>query len=255
MLDSPLTGVGFDGFGDSYRKFRPNEYLESQFLTTADSAHNVPLDLGSSGGLPLFILYLLILFYTIYSIFQFVKRSSKFDPVHGSLCAAWFAYQTQSFLSINQIGLAMWGWVLTGLLVGYEVNSRPKNQIIYKTKMQSKKGSNGLFLLLIGGTLGALLTLPPYLAADRYYKALQSGNVELLEKTTYQKPYDRNRFLYSAQILASNNLEFRAIQILKDASILYPDNYEVWLQWSRVVGVTAEQKAKAEKELKRLETN
>jgi hypothetical protein len=255
MVNNPLAGVGFDGFGDSYRKFRPSEYVEEQFFTTADSAHSVPLDLGSSGGFPLLVLYSAIMCLTINSIVKFVKRSSKFDPVHGAISAAWFAYQIQSFLSINQIGLAIWGWALTGLLFGYEINTRPKSVGIPKTKPTLKEGKKrALPLLLLGGAIGALLVFPPYLAANNYYKALQSGNVELLEKSTYQKPYDRNRFLYTAQILADNNLEIRATQILSEASKLYPNNYEVWLQWSRIVGVSASQKAIAEQELKRLET-
>jgi hypothetical protein len=158
-------------------------------------------------------------------------------------------------LSINQIGLAIWGWALTGLLIGYEINTRPKSQVVPKTKPPLKEGKKRVLpLLFLGGAIGALLTFPPYLAGNNYYKALQSGNVELLEESTYQKPYDRNRFLFSAQILADNKLEIRAAQVLNDASKLYPNNYEVWLQWSRIVGISALQKASAEQELKRLET-
>jgi hypothetical protein len=41
------------------------------------------------------------------------------------LCStAWICYQTQSLISINQVGLALWGWVLTGALIAYERATR-----------------------------------------------------------------------------------------------------------------------------------
>jgi hypothetical protein len=33
---------------------------------------------------------------------------------------AWTCYQVQSLISINQVGLALWGWILTGALIAYE---------------------------------------------------------------------------------------------------------------------------------------
>jgi O-antigen ligase len=255
MFDNPISGVGFDGFGDNYRRYRPISYQEQKFFTTADSAHSVPLDIGSGGGIPLFFLHIIIICFTLLSIIKFMKRSQKFDPVHGALSAAWVAYQIQSFLSINQLGLAIWGYVLTGLIIGYEINTRPYRQSVQKTKPNLNKSKKlNLLAISLGGALGALLVLPPYLAANNYYKALESGIVESLDMTTYAKPYDRNRFLYTAQILASNKMENRAIQILDDASKLYPNNYEVWLQWSRIISAPEVEKAKAEAEMKRLET-
>jgi O-antigen ligase len=255
MFDNPIVGVGFDGFGDNYRRYRPSSYEDKKFFTTADSAHSVPLDIGSSGGFPLFFAHLMIICFTIISIIKFLKRSQKFDPVHGALSAAWVAYLIQSFLSINQLGLAIWGYVLTGLIIGYEINTRPYRQSDQKTKPSFiKSKSHNLSASFMGAALGSLLVLPPYFAANNYYKALESGNVELLEKSTYGKPYDRNRFLVTAQILASNKLESRAILILKDASKLYPNNFEVWLQWSRILSATEAEKVKSELEMKRLET-
>ena len=62
-----------------------------------------------------------------WSIIRVVKRSERFDAYFVSLVGAWVAYQTQSFISINQIGLAIWGWILSGLIIGYEINTRVKD--------------------------------------------------------------------------------------------------------------------------------
>jgi hypothetical protein len=91
------------------------------------------------------------------------------------------------------------------------------------------------------------------MAANKYYKALQSGDGNVLYESAYLKPYDRIRFLYTAQILAENKLEDKAIQILSDASKLYPDSFEVWQRWSGIPSATPAQIAKAKAEMKRLD--
>ena len=91
------------------------------------------------------------------------------------------------------------------------------------------------------------------MAANKYYKALQSGDGTVLQQSAYLKPYDRIRFLYTAQILASNNLEANAIEVLRDASIIYPDSFDLWQQWSAIPSATPAQIAKAKSEMKRLD--
>jgi hypothetical protein len=53
--------------------------------------------------------------------------------------------------------------------------------------------------------------------------------------------------------LAENKLEEKAIQILSDASKLYPDSFEIWQRWSGIPSATPAQIAKAKAEMKRLD--
>jgi hypothetical protein len=108
-------------------------------------------------------------------------------------------------------------------------------------------------IAITAGAVGCALSLPPYLAANTYYKALQSGDGTVLQQSAYLKPYDRTRFLYTAQILASNKLEANAIQVLSDASKIYPDNFDLWQQWSQIPSATPAQISKAISEMKRLD--
>jgi O-antigen ligase len=259
MAERPLFGVGLDGFGNWYRRSRPQSAIEANASVVSDTAHNIPLDIGSGGGIPLLILYLIILGLALNAIIKIIKRSQDFDPIFASIVAAWVAYQAQSLISINQLGLGVWGWSLTGLLIGYELNTRDKSsdaqvKVIGRSgKKKEQIPASVLLIAVAAAAIGSAASLPPYLAANKYYKALQSGDGNLLYESAYLKPYDRTRFLYTAQIMQENKLEDRAIQILSDASKLYPDSFEVWQRWSGIPTATPAQIAKAKAEMKRLD--
>ena len=244
IIHHPFFGVGMDGFGDWYRRFRPTDYLAKNFTTVSDTAHNIPLDIGSSGGLPLLILYLTIVGLALYAIVKVLKRKSEFDVYFAAIVAAWVAYQAQSLISINQLGLGVWGWSLTGLLIGYEINTRNFAPVEFQksgrsTKVSAEKLSAGaLVITFLTGAIGLGIALPPYLAANKFYKALQSGDANVIQPAAYLRPYDRSRFLYVAQILISNKLEPQAIKVLRDAAKIYPDSFEVWQQWSAIASAT-----------------
>ena len=258
-LDHPFFGVGPDGFGDWYRRSRSLSAAEFNAGIVADTAHSVPLDIAASGGIPLLVLYLAIIGLAAASIIRVIKRSSDFDPAFASVVAAWIAYQAQSVISINQIGLGVWGWSLTGLLIGYEVNSR--NLLVEEESRKLKKSNQvkerlpavTLVIAFIAGGIGLAVSLPPYLAANKFYKALQSADGDLINQSAYLKPYDRARFIYTIQILVSNKLDAQAIDILQDASRIYPDNFELWQQWTRIPSATPAQIMIAKAEMKRLD--
>jgi O-antigen ligase len=259
IIEKPFFGVGLDGFGDWYRRSRSQNAAETNLGVVSDSAHNIPLDIGSGGGIPLLALYFLIIGLALIAIVRVLIRQDEFDVFFASIVSAWVAYQAQSLISINQLGLGVWGWSLTGLLIGYELNTREiqnsnngKKWRTFSTKGQQTSGGF-LIVTVVAGAIGAAVALPPYIAADKYFRALQSSNVDLLYESTYLKPYDKSRFLFTAQILNENSLNERAIQILRDASKLYPDSFELWQRWAQISTATPKEIAKAKAELKRLD--
>jgi len=253
LIDYPFFGIGMDGFGDRYRRSWPG------VSGRTDTAHNIPLDIGASGGIPLLLLYLIIVALAFYAILKVVMRKREFDVYFAAIVAAWVAYQAQSLISINQLGLGVWGWSLTGLLIGYEINTRDSLLVgsqrdIRKGKSVNEKLSAGaLVLTFVTSGIGLAIALPPYLAANKFYKALQSGDANLIQPAAYLKPYDRSRFLYVAQILNENKLEIEAIKVLRDASKIYPDSFEVWQQWSVIPSASTTDVANAKAEMKRLD--
>jgi O-antigen ligase len=256
VVEYPFFGVGFDGFGDRYRRSRTQSAADVGVVS--DTAHSIPLDIGASGGIPLLILYLAIIGLAITSIIKVVKRSNNFDPVFASIVAAWVAYQAQSVISINQLGIGIWGWCLTGLLIGFELNTRAnqsessQRELKKRTKLDVKIPAVSLLSVVVAGGIGLAISLPPYLAANKYYKVLQSGDGILLQQGAYLKPFDRTRFLYTIQILADNKLDQQAIAVLSDAVRIYPNSIDLWQRWSQIPTATEAQVARAKAEMKRL---
>jgi O-antigen ligase len=258
MIDQPFFGVGMDGFGDWYRRSRTQEIAEFNPGIAADTAHNIPLDIGSGGGIPLLLIYLTFVGLALISIVKIVKRTTSFDVVFTSIAAGWFSYQAQSLISINQLGIGVWGWSLTGLLIGYELQTRDSVgsvQVKAKSKTINKEQISALAVVtsFIFGGIGLAAAIPPYSAAGKFYKALQSGDAEQLQPAAYLQPNDRSRYLYVAQIMKENNLGDRAIKVLRDASLIYPDSFDLWQLWSTVPTATPDQIARAKSEMKRLD--
>ena len=259
ITDHPFFGVGMDGFGDWYRRSRSPEAVKFNAGIFTDTAHNIPLDIGASGGLPLLIIYLAIVGLALYSIIKVIKRKSEFDVMFAALVAGWVAYEAQSLISINQLALGVWGWSLTGLIIGYEINTRDSGPVevqktLRKGKVVAEKLSAGALIITFVTTgIGLIIALPPYLAANKFYKALQSGDPQIIEPAAYLQPYDRRRFSYVAQVLDQNKLEAQAIKVLRDASKIYPDSFDIWFQWSRIVSAAPADIAHAKAQMKRLD--
>jgi MFS family permease len=249
-----------DAFGNWYRRSRDVHALEVPGVNTVvDAAHNVPLDMFAFGGWPLLLTYLVIMGFGAWALIRTALRIKAYDPILAVLSATWFGYQVQSIISINQIGLGVWGWSLSGLIIGYELNTRNEDLVgenrsgrLAKNPTQ-KISSLAVVLTFLTTSAGIAIALPPYLAANKFYKALQSGDANVIQPAAYLKPYDRARFTFVSQILQENKLEDRAIAVLRDASKIYPDSYEIWNRWAGIASASPNDVARAKAEMKRLD--
>ncbi len=259
MFEHPFFGVGMDGYGDAYFRSRTREIASANAGITADSAHNIPLDIGASGGFPLLLAYISIIALVAMSIVRVIKRQTEFDVVFTAIVAAWVAYQMQSLISINQLGLGVWGWSLSGLIIGYELNTRPDSVEIIRKSVRpgnlkaQKISALAVVFTFIATSIGIAIAAPPYVAANSFYKALQSGDPSIIQQSAYLKPYDRMRFLYVAQALQENKFESGAIIVLRDATAIYPDTIELWRRWAGIPSASPSDIALAKAEMKRLD--
>jgi O-antigen ligase len=263
LFDHPFFGVGMDGYGEWYRRSRNLEDTLVNPGIHSDAAHNIFLDFASSGGFPLILIYLAILGLVILSVIRVVRRNNGFNPYFVALVAAWVAYQAQSFISINQIGLAIWGWVLSGLIIGFEINTRTDNaselspgtgsRLFGQKKLGQSLSPSTVVSVFTAVLIGALVAVPPYVAANKYYKALKSGDALVLQPATYAKPYDRVRFTFSASNFAQNGLNDRALVVIRDGVKLFPNSYEAWSVLAGLPNASAAEITQAKAEMKRLD--
>ena len=264
LTDHPFFGVGMDGFGDWYKRTRPEDYFANGFMTVSNTAHNVYLDIASSGGFPLIVVYFAIQTLVIISIVKVVKRSTGFDVYFVAVVGAWVAYQIQAFVSINQIGLAIWGWVLPGLIIGYEINTRvsettqsvPTNRKHKGNKAKSSVqplSSRSVISIFAGVIIGALVAIPPYYANASFFSAIKSGDIKAIKAAAYLKPIDDTRLKNLAGILLDNKYDADAIVVIREAVVNYPDSYDFWNIWLTIPTASAGDLATVKAQLKRLD--
>jgi len=259
-LDHPIFGVGMDSYGDWYRRSRTlAATLRRGPDTTSNAAHNVFLDISSYGGFPLLIIYVALMALVVVSAIKVLKRNKGFNPVFAGLVGGWVAFQAQSIISINQIGLAMWGWVLSGLIIGYEINTRNvvvSEPVAKKGRVAGKPAqtsAGSVVALFVAFVLGVLVGMPPYVASARYKSALETSNPTVIQDAAYIWPIDSSRMIQVAMTLNENKLEAQGLEVAVDATKSFPDNYSVWATLDSMKSATAEQKAQAKKEMKRLD--
>jgi O-antigen ligase len=221
--ENPFFGIGLDGFRDNYRQNRDFVAAHRNPTEMVDSAHNLFLDISSSGGFPLLILYICLIILVLSSILKVIKRSADFDLVFIGIVGAWIAYQVQSVISINQIGLAIWGWVLSGAIIGYEINSRDTLKIYTPIKTSYFRWN-----IFIGLMLGLSLNLSLFTSDGEFRKLIAEGDVVKIEENLSDWPQSVIKMNIAARIFINGGLENRALKISQSAVKLNPKNFEAW---------------------------
>ncbi len=120
FISNIFTGVGVDSYGEYFKIFRNKQYpLNYGFQITSDNAHNVPIQIFATSGFFTGIFYLFLIFYIlILGLKAIINSNGKSKILVVGIFASWISYLSQSIISIDNIGLTVWGWLLGGILVG-----------------------------------------------------------------------------------------------------------------------------------------
>ena len=120
FLHHPILGVGLDRYGENYRQYR-------DVLATvrrgpdlvSNAAHNVFIQLAATGGIFVLIAYVVLTAFIIWRGVVVLKNSRGVSQLAAAtVFAGWIAYFAQSIISIDNLGVAIWGWVLGGIVIG-----------------------------------------------------------------------------------------------------------------------------------------
>jgi hypothetical protein len=262
----PLTGVGMDTYGDWYRRLRDDQALITPGPNTiTNAAHNVVLDQLAYGGWPMLITYMAILIFVMISIVKVTIRSREYSFTFIGLATAWVCYQVQSIISINQIGLAIWGWLLGGALIAYERATRGENENNSKPASKNSGTKNkatqsgyvsAQMVAGVGAVVGLLIAVPPYSADTKWKSALGSGSVEQIELALtpgYLNPQGSFRYASAAQLFESNKLYDQAYKYAKIGVEFNPDSFDAWKMLYYIQKSTPEERELAKKNLLRID--
>ena len=229
----------------------------------SNASHNVVIDFFASGGWPLLLAYVALLILGTLSILRVTRKVRTFDPIFVALAATWICYQVQSLISINQVGLSVWGWAFTGALISYEKflstkhapeaaeKKSPRNQ----QRTASSPISPGL-VAVIGAAIGLFLAAPAINSETKWQSATQSRNLENIERAlvpSFMNPPSSFKYAQAVNVLENSNIPDLAHKYALIATRYNPDYFDAWKQLYYIKNGTAEEKKEAFENMTRLD--
>lgn len=180
LKDNPLFGVGIDRYGAYFMEYRDVAYpLNYGFEITSSNAHNTFLQFFATGGIFLGASYLLL---TVWVFTRAIKGLRKLEGdsrlALAGLFSAWIAFHAQSFVSIDNLGVSIWGWVLSGSIIGVSTFESQNSNEARKVFL-SRPNDFNLQRVLISGLVTFLtiaLVAVLYRGENNTYKSAGSYN-------------------------------------------------------------------------------
>lgn len=256
-VTNPIFGVGLDSYGDWYRELRGEvATLRTVPDRVTNTAHNIYLDISASGGFPLLLAYLVILGYAMRSAIRVMRRDASFNPYFVALFATWIAYLIQAGISINQVGVGIWGWLFTGALIGYEIATR-EVEVTQGSKsprkLDAQLPASAALLGILGFAIGAFLSIIPFNADAEYKDAIQTGNVA--EQLTQAKALGATSYHFELALDAAIKAgdETLAGEITRELLARYPRDFMAWRVKQVLATSSAAERREAYQRLKELD--
>ena len=139
--DHPIFGVGIDRFGEYYREYAvQNQVVQGQI---ADNAHSIYLQLLATGGLILFIPYiLLVLFITFIGLKALVKSQGDDKFKIGAIFGVWLATIAVNIVTVDNLGVGVWFWITGGVLVAVSADQVQSSDLEQGHREKVNKGKS-----------------------------------------------------------------------------------------------------------------
>jgi hypothetical protein len=235
--ENPIFGVGIDSYGLYFKEYREAQYpLKYGFTLTSTNAHNTFLQFFSTAGFIVGMSYVVFIIMVLYTALRFVNRIHKSNNFifYLSVLGAWIAFQAQSIISIDNIGISIWNWVLAGILLGisieYSVEENKESTLRNSNHKQSFSAIISWVLFIPAFVLVSLL----YRGENESIKLRDNINYEgmtLQESTQFQANKVNSLFLVDPyyKFLTVNPLnaagfEEQGLQILTNSHLSNPRN-------------------------------
>lgn len=178
--DHVLFGVGLDNYGSFFKQYREVGYpLKYGYSLTSTNAHNVFIQQFATGGIFVGLAYLaltIFIFWRGIKALKFYKGNDRLTI--GTFFVAWLAFQAQSIISIDNIGITIWGWILGGIVAGLSINLVDENSP-HKSESTKKIKSLNLMQPTISSILGIVaivLVIVLYRGESNIYKTRATFN-------------------------------------------------------------------------------
>jgi O-antigen ligase len=173
--DSPLTGIGVDRYGSYFKEFREVGYpLKYGYEITSSNAHNTFIQLFATSGVFVGIFYLILMALVFFSGLSLVKQSSfEHKKIVLGLLATWVGFQAQSLISIDNIGISVWGWLLGGSILALKFGMNEDLSTKDDTRITNGKRYK-VEINLIQPVISILVLIPILIFSTNLYRAEQN---------------------------------------------------------------------------------
>jgi hypothetical protein len=182
-------------------------------------------------------------------------RNKKYDSTFVVLATVWLCYQLQSLISINQIGLAVWGWVLGGAIISYDIATNPR--YLDEKKISAKKSVVSAGIVAgVGVVIGLIVAYPPMNSDSKFKSALDSRQIQLVEAAltpTFYTVSDSYRYALAVDSFAKSNLPDQALKYARKCTEFNPDYYTCWQLLYSLSNSSPDEKNTAVANLRRLD--
>lgn len=260
MIQNPIFGAGPDGFGDWYARVRD---ARAMIVPGPDvftnSPHNVFIEQGANGGVPLFLAYLLLQIYVFACGVRYLLKSNKFDFIFSASFFGWIGFTAQSLISINQIGLAVWGFVLGAMTVGLSRSLDAQNVIQEVDKNVKYKNSTfkeyQVMLTAIGASIGLAISIPPFLSDAKWRSALESKSLEKISAAATQWPQSTDRYIQVTKAMYENRFVNESLEFARKGVLFNPNSARLWYFLYQLPNSTEQEKKLAVERIKILDPN
>jgi O-antigen ligase len=241
LKEHPITGIGIERYGAYFKVFRDPTYpLKYGYELNSTNAHNVFIQHFATGGLFLGTIFLLINFYILYRAIKGIQLLSgnKRITLVGFL-SAWIAYLAQSIVSIDNIGLTLWGWIFGGIIIALSKppENSESNPISYKINSRQKVTFLGTWQIILSGVILTFSILLVTKLSSAENKVMQIRNMvsspqgvelpvfnslaEALIKDNFAQPFYK---LELSDYLIRTGQKDKGIELLKDLTEQDPAN-------------------------------
>ena len=272
-----LDGVGIDSYGDYYREYRSIEAItRTGPQRVTNTAHNIFLDIFAGAGLLAGILFLMLVLLTGFSIIKSLRSNNFVSLDFQALCAMWFGFVVFCLISINQIGVGIWGFIFMGAINGcmakfnsgdLESFQKPatlkraikKSQLYEKSRLESDKNivkSGKIIRVSFSFFLAAIMfcmALIPNWADAKYLATVKNKDLDaaraIVEVKGIQDYHVEN--LISSLEIAGRPKD--ALDLALSLSERNPRNWDAWVHIVSSSVSTSEQKDVAARRLLQLD--
>ena len=199
----PWFGVGVDRYGSYFRQYREAQYpLNYGYDITSTAAHNVIIEIFATCGVFVGIAYLGILGFVVYRGIVGIKNAQgKARLLIAGVFCAWIAYEAQSIVSIDNLGIAIWGWVLAGAVVGVSLKEIPQVAAPEEKGRKVRTVQRQSSVAIAAPIISAVVSLAMLFVVITQYR----GESQMFNLSRYAIPKTQTDRDYYHQIIAKVN--------------------------------------------------